>query len=118
MWRILSLTPDEIVKNELDALARAGPHRFEIDHAKNIEEVVQASAVNCFNAYILDCSIDWPKPLSLCNLIRSWNPECLIIIMSLEEADREDALQAGANMFLRRPSDSRKLGQTIENFIR
>lgn len=117
MWRILSLTQDDDVKAELNGLAAFEPPTFIVDHVANTIEVIGSSAVERYNVYIFDCALDWPRSLSLCNLVRSWDLDCLIIVMSLEQSDREDALQAGADLFLHRPSETRRLRSIIEGFV-
>jgi DNA-binding response OmpR family regulator len=117
MWRILSLTQDLEVEIELDALAAAGRGFFNVDHALRTKEVIAWTAAELYDVYVIDCSIKAINAFGLCNLIRSWSSDAIVIMMSGKLTDRETALEAGADLFLEQPSQTHQLRPTIEGLL-
>jgi DNA-binding response OmpR family regulator len=117
MFRIVSLTLDEAVETELDSLASSGRGFFTVDHAAQTAEVIAWTAVERYNAYVLDVSIDAKSVLGLCSLIRSWESDSVLIALSRKESDREHVLDAGADLFLHRPSETYRLREVIEGLL-
>ena len=72
-----------------------------------------------FDLYILDYRMPEMSGVEFCRLIRQTDAETPIMIYSavLRDADRLEALNAGANAFLIKPNDIDRLNETVEQLL-
>ncbi|HVE59227.1 MAG TPA: response regulator [Pyrinomonadaceae bacterium] len=72
-----------------------------------------------FDLYILDYRMPEMSGIELCRLIRQTDSDTPIMIYSslAREADREDALNAGATAYLVKPNDFDNFNETIEELM-
>lgn len=72
-----------------------------------------------FDLYILDYRMPEMSGVELCRLIRQTDTETPIMIYSAmsRDADRLEALNAGANAYLVKPNDLDILNETVERLL-
>lgn len=70
-----------------------------------VQQALELARRESFNLYILDEWFKRSSGTSLCHQLREFDPHTPIIIYSgaALEADRQEALQAGANAFVAKP---------------
>lgn len=117
MWRILCISVDDDVAKQLEPLNEIGPAWCQVDRAGSIAEAMGWSSVRRFDAYVLDAAVSDDGVSSLCGLIRSVDEDTVIIFLSYNESDRIDALNSGADIFLVKPREIKKLRSTIDDLL-
>jgi len=117
MWRILCLSADDDVAQQLEPLTDLGPAWYQVDHARTAPEAMGWSSVREFDVYVLDHSMSDQGILTLCSLLRSVDPDAVIIFLSKIDNDREDALNSGADIFLVKPRDNKRIRSTIDDLL-
>lgn len=89
---------------------------YEITAASSPEEAFSLISQRAFDLYIFDNPWRKPTGLELCRKVREDHPKAPIVIFSVraQDADREEALAAGANDYLIKPNDLNRLIRTID----
>jgi CheY-like chemotaxis protein len=91
---------------------------YQAQAVMNIEEALALAQKQSFNLYILDARFPNGKGLSLCSLIRQFDPHTPIIVYSgaVYDSDREQAERAGATAFVAKP-DVDVLVETVTRLL-
>jgi DNA-binding response OmpR family regulator len=108
---------DDDVAQQLEPLTGLGLAWYQVDHATTGAEAMAWSSIRRFDAYVLDGAIAEQDISSVCGLIRSVDPDVVIIYLSENEEDRTDALNSGADIFLVKPRETKKLRSTIDDLL-
>jgi CheY-like chemotaxis protein len=99
----------------INLLGREG---YEVKSAESIEQALEFAHKDSFNLYVLDSWLSKGSGTDLCQKIREFDPQTPIIFYSgaAYEADKQEALQAGANAFVAKPHIEELL-QTVTRFL-
>jgi DNA-binding response OmpR family regulator len=83
-------------------------------------EALELIGAGKFDLYIFDHPWRHPVALELCRQVREKDEKTPILILSVmpREADRDQALAAGANEYLIKPDDINRLAETVERLLR
>lgn len=116
MWNILCATKHDEVRAEID---RLGLHTafFSLKHVSTAGDMYWSVITESFDVYIFDLSLQRSSTAGLCKVIRSAVDGTVIVLLSRNETDRDRALLAGADVFLRLPQDLHLLRLRIENLL-
>ena len=93
--------------------------RFEVVTGGTIESGVALAASQDFDLYLLDSWLPDGSGLDLCKQIRKFDKETPIVFYSAAafEADRELALDSGAQAYLVKPSHPSEVCSLVESLI-
>jgi DNA-binding response OmpR family regulator len=105
------------VAQQLEPLTGLGPAWYQVDHASTVAEAMGWSSVRKFDVYVLDNTMSAQSINGVCGLIRSTDPDAVIIILSESENDREESLNSGADIFLLKPRDNIRIRPTIDDLL-
>lgn len=92
---------------------------YEVRMAKTMTEGLRLAVDEDFDLYLLDNILPDGTGLELCLRIRSLDPRTPILFHSgsAYEEDRQQALEAGAQVYLRKPSDPEDLMRAISQLL-
>ena len=93
---------------------------FEVTTCKSLKDCLPLIRQNDFTAVILDNWFVGGTSLEVCQKIRASDPTIPIIFYSAEvrENEIEKALEAGANVYLKKPDNFDKITETVNGLIR
>jgi DNA-binding response OmpR family regulator len=88
--------------------------------ARTIADGLRLARNEQFDLYLMDLRFGDGNGLELCRQIRGFDPDTPIIFLSgdVRELTREAALAAGAQVFLDKPVDYKRLAETVSALIR
>lgn len=116
--RILCVDDDEDTCQMLCGLL--GLVNCEVSTAGTAAEALEIIAGGGFDLYLLDNWLPGGSGAELCRKIRETDPSTPILFYSgaAFDAEREEALAAGAQAYLVKPGDLGLLVETVNNFLR
>jgi len=117
MWLLLCLSSDQEVLAQLELLTTSAPEFYRVDHAFSITEAAQWNFARKHHVFVLDSVRPGMSSFGMCGLVRSTDPDAVIIFMSESEGDMADAMNSGANIFLVKPRQTKMLRKTIDDLL-
>lgn len=115
--RVLCVEDDEDTCEMLKALLNLSG--YEVKSARSKEDALRLTESESFDLYLLDNLLPDGNGIELCKQIRASDPLTPIIFLSglAQEADREEALDAGAQAYLIKPVNVDELVNVITNSL-
>ena len=103
-----------VLRKTLDALG------FEVSESANGEQAVRAVAVRQFNAILMDVNMPGIGGIEACREIRKNAPRCQILMLTVRdrEADKIEALDAGADDYITKPFSIPELAARLRSAVR
>jgi two-component system, OmpR family, KDP operon response regulator KdpE len=103
-----------VLRKTLDALG------FEVSESANGEQAVRAVAVRQFNAVLMDVNMPGIGGIEACREIRKNAPNCQILMLTVRdrEADKIEALDAGADDYITKPFSIPELAARLRSAVR
>jgi DNA-binding response OmpR family regulator len=96
-----------------------GQNDFDVVTGATIEVGIGLARSSIFDLYLLDSWLPDGSGLDLCRTIRQFDPVTPILFYSAAafEADREDALESGAQGYLVKPTQTSELCALVSDLI-
>jgi two-component system KDP operon response regulator KdpE len=103
-----------VLRRTLDALG------FEVSESANGEQAVRAIAVRSFDAVLMDVNMPGIGGIEACRKIRENAPRCQILMLTVrdKEADKIEALDAGADDYITKPFSIPELAARLRSAVR
>jgi two-component system KDP operon response regulator KdpE len=103
-----------VLRKTLDALG------FEVSESANGEQAVRAVAVRQFHAVLMDVNMPGIGGIEACRAIRKNSPRCQILMLTVRdrEADKIEALDAGADDYITKPFSIPELAARLRSAVR
>jgi two-component system KDP operon response regulator KdpE len=103
-----------VLRRTLDALG------FEVSESPNGEQAVRAIAVRPFDAVLMDVNMPGIGGIEACRKIRENAPRCQILMLTVRdrEADKIEALDAGADDYITKPFSIPELAARLRSAVR
>jgi two-component system KDP operon response regulator KdpE len=103
-----------VLRKTLDALG------FEVSESTNGEQAVRAAAVRPFDAVLMDVNMPGMGGIQACREIRRNAPRCQILMLTVRdrEADKVEALDAGADDYITKPFSIPELAARLRSAVR
>jgi two-component system KDP operon response regulator KdpE len=103
-----------VLRKTLDALG------FEVSESANGEQAVRAVAVRQFHAVLMDVNMPGIGGIEACRAIRKNAPRCQILMLTVRdrEADKIEALDAGADDYITKPFSIPELAARLRSAVR
>ena len=103
-----------VLRKTLDALG------FEVSESANGEQAVRAIAVRPFDAVLMDVNMPGIGGIEACRKIRENAPRCQILMLTVRdrEADKIEALDAGADDYITKPFSIPELAARLRSAVR
>ena len=103
-----------VLRRTLDALG------FEVSESANGEQAVRAIAVRPFDAVLMDVNMPGIGGIEACRKIRENAPRCQILMLTVRdrEADKIEALDAGADDYITKPFSIPELAARLRSAVR
>jgi two-component system KDP operon response regulator KdpE len=115
--RILAVDDELQILRALRATLRA--QGYEVVTAANMEEGLDAAAVNSLDAAIVDLLLPDGDGIELCRRLREWTSMPIIVLSAVgEENEKVRALGAGADDYVTKPFGPRELVARLEAVLR
>ncbi len=117
--RILCVEDDVDSCEMIQMLLTLSDDAYNVTGVHHASEAMQRSAAEPFDLYVLDMWLPEIDGLELCRWIRKIDSQTPVIFFTAvaKAADREAAMNAGANEFLIKPNDLDHLVPTIERIL-
>lgn len=117
--RILCVEDDVDSCEMLQMLLTLSDDTYDVTGVHHAAEAIELIEKDPFDLYVLDMWLPQIDGLELCRFIRKTDSTSPVIFFTAigKAADREAAMQAGANDFLIKPNDLDQLVPTIERFL-
>lgn len=118
--RILIVDDDRGSSELIELMLRYSNHGYEIISVQTPEEGLRLAASERFDLFLLDYRLPGMDGAALCRAIRLTDAETPILFFTgaAYERERREAMQAGANAYLVKPDDLKKLTETVQLLIR
>jgi OmpR-family two-component system manganese-sensing response regulator len=116
MPRILIVDNDRGSSELIELMLRYSNHGYEISSVQTPEEGLRLAASERFDLFLLDYRLPGMSGAELCRAIRLTDAETPILFFTgtAYERERREAMQAGANAYLVKPDDLKKLTETVQ----
>jgi two-component system, OmpR family, KDP operon response regulator KdpE len=103
-----------VLSRTLDALG------FEVSESANGEQAVRTAAVRPFDAVLMDVNMPGMGGIEACREIRKNAPRCQILMLTVRdrEADKIEALDAGADDYITKPFSIPELAARLRSAVR
>jgi two-component system KDP operon response regulator KdpE len=103
-----------VLRRTLDALG------FQVSESANGEQAVRAVAARQFNAVLMDVNMPGIGGIEACRKIRQNAPRCQILMLTVRdrEADKIEALDAGADDYITKPFSIPELAARLRSAVR
>ncbi len=103
-----------VLRRTLDALG------FEVSESANGEQAVRAAAARPFDAVLMDVNMPGIGGIEACRKIRETAPRCQILMLTVRnrEADKIEALDAGADDYITKPFSIPELAARLRSAVR
>jgi two-component system KDP operon response regulator KdpE len=103
-----------VLRRTLDALG------FEVSESANGEQAVRAVAAGQFHAVLIDVNMPGIGGIEACRKIRESDPHCQILMLTVRdrEADKIEALDAGADDYITKPFSIPELAARLRSAVR
>jgi two-component system, OmpR family, KDP operon response regulator KdpE len=103
-----------VLRRTLDALG------FQVSESTNGEQAVRAAALRPFDAVLMDVNMPGMGGIQACREIRKNAPRCQILMLTVRdrEADKIEALDAGADDYITKPFSIPELAARLRSAVR
>jgi len=120
MPRILIVDDDRSSSELIELMLRYSDHGYEISSVQTPEEGLRLAASERFDLFLLDYRLPGMSGAELCRALRQTDAETPILFFTTAayERERREAMQAGANAYLVKPDDLKKLTGTVQLLTR
>jgi DNA-binding response OmpR family regulator len=85
--------------------------------AQRSVEIMAWLAVRKFDVYVVDANLADDSGSGICRSIRAVDRDGAVICVSPKSSDRDDMLDAGADLFLNIPESISQLRRTIDDLL-
>ena len=117
--RILYIEDDDNNRDLIQTMLRCSDAGYEIDSVPTPEEGLRLAAAERFDLYMLSYKLPGIPGVEVCRALRRDDPDTPIMFFTGEahESSRQEALRAGANAYLVKPDDLKKLAGTVQQLL-
>ena len=117
--RILIIDDDPNCSELIDLMLQYSGTEYEITCAQTPEEGLRLAATQSFDLYLLDYRLPGVSGAEVCRTIRRMDAITPVMFFTgaAHERERREAMQAGANAYLVKPNDLKKLTETVKSLI-
>jgi OmpR-family two-component system manganese-sensing response regulator len=117
--RILIIDDDHDSSQLIEFMLRHSDPGYEISSVQTAEEGLRLAASQYFDLFLLDYRLPGMSGAEVCRAIRLTDAETPILFFTgaAYERERNEAMKAGANAYLVKPDDLKKLTETVRRLI-
>ena len=117
--RILCVDDDDDNREMIETMLRFSDADFEFASAATPEEGLRLAAAQRFDLYLLDYRFARMTGVEVCRALRQTDAATPILFFTCEarEQERQEAMEAGADAYLIKPDDLRKLTETVKQLL-
>lgn len=117
--RILCVDDNEDTSALISLMLQRSNPAYEITSVKSVTEALRLASPNEFDLYLLDYRYPEMTGVDLCRTIRQRDMHTPIMFFTGEahERERQEAMNAGANAYLVKPTDLNKLTATAKHLL-
>ena len=117
--RILCIDDDADNREMIETLLRVSNADFELESAATPEEGLRLAAAQRFDLYLLDYRLARMTGVEVCRALRQTDADTPIMFFTCEARapERQQAMEAGANAYLVKPDDLKKLTETVKQLL-
>lgn len=115
--RILCIDADEDICSVLSFLLDQSD--YEVRTAQSIDDALRLAGTEKFHLYLLAYKLKGGSGIELCRKLRVLDSRTPILFLSalVYDYNRQEALRAGANAFLRKPEGLSSLAETVNRLV-
>ncbi|MDQ1559155.1 MAG: hypothetical protein QOD32_2215 [Pyrinomonadaceae bacterium] len=116
MPRILIVDDDPNSSELIELMLRYSDSQYEITSVQTPEAGLRLAAAQRFDLFLLDYRLPGMSGAEVCRRIRRTDAETPVMFFTgtAHERERREAMQAGANAYLVKPDDLKKLVETVK----
>jgi two-component system alkaline phosphatase synthesis response regulator PhoP len=117
--RILIVDDDRDSSELIELMLQYSNARYVITSVQTPEEGLRLAAMKRFDLFVLDYRLLGMNGVEVCRAIRRTDADTPIMFFTgaALERERREAMQAGANAYLIKPDDLKKLIGTVEDLL-
>ena len=117
--RILIVDDDPDSSELIEMMLQYSNTRYDITSVQTPEEGLRLAAIQRFDLFVLDYRLMGMNGADVCRSIRRMDADTPVMFFTgaAFERERRDAMQAGANAYLVKPDDLKKLIETVEDLL-
>ena len=117
--RILCVDDDAENREMIETMLRVSNADFELVTAASSEEGLRLAAAQRFDLYLLDYRLARMTGVEVCRALRQTDADTPIMFFTCEarEPERQEAMEAGADAYLVKPDDLKKLTGTVTQLL-
>ncbi len=117
--RILIVDDDRDSSELIELMLRYSNTRYDITSVQTPEEGLRLAASQRFDLFVLDYRLLGMSGADVCRTIRRADADTPVMFFTgaAFEHERQEAMQAGANAYLVKPDDLKKLRETVKNLL-
>lgn len=117
--RILCIDDDDDNREMIETMLRFSGGDFEFAAAATPDEGLRLAAAQRFDLYLLDYRFARMTGVEVCRALRQTDADTPILFFTCEARgpERQEAMEAGANAYLVKPDDLRKLTETVKQLL-
>ncbi|MDX6269913.1 MAG: hypothetical protein QOD28_1136 [Acidobacteriota bacterium] len=114
--RILIVDDDPNSSELIELMLRYSDSEYEITSVRTPEAGLRLAAAQRFDLFLLDYRLPGMTGAEVCRRIRRTDAETPVMFFTgtAHERERREAMQAGANAYLVKPDDLKKLTETVK----
>lgn len=118
--RILCVDDDADNREMIEAMLRFSGDDFEFASAATPDEGLRLAATERYDLYLLDYRFARMSGVEVCRALRQTDAVTPILFFTCEarEVERQEAMAAGADAYLIKPDDLKKLTDTVRQLLR
>jgi DNA-binding response OmpR family regulator len=117
--RILIVDDDPGSSELIELMLHYSNPGYQVSSVQTAEEGLELAASERFDLFLLDFRLPGMNGAELCRAIRLIDAETPVLFFTgaAYERERHEAMQAGANAYLVKPDDLKKLTETVQLLI-
>ncbi|HZH90266.1 MAG TPA: response regulator [Pyrinomonadaceae bacterium] len=117
--RILIVDDDSDSSELIEMMLQYSNTRYDITSVRTPEEGLRLAATQRFDLFVLDYRLLGMNGADVCRTIRRMDTETPVMFFTgaAFEHERREAMQAGANAYLVKPDDLKKLLETVRDLL-
>jgi len=117
--RILIIDDDSNSSELIELMLRYSGAAYETTSVQTPEAGLYLAATQRFDLYLLDKRLPGMSGAEVCRIIRRTDAHTPVLFFTGEahERERQEAMQAGANAYLVKPDDLKKLTETVKRLL-
>ncbi|MDQ1590553.1 MAG: hypothetical protein QOG71_1180 [Pyrinomonadaceae bacterium] len=114
--RILIIDDDPNSSELIELMLRYSDSDYEITSVQTPEAGLRLAAAQRFDLFLLDYRLPGMTGAEVCRRIRRTDAETPVMFFTgtAHERERQEAMQAGANAYLVKPDDIKRLSETVK----